>query len=152
MNFTFGDIQQFLNFTSDSFYWKPSGGNLEGTFLQGLLSIKLMEEKWLFGVLVIHLLLAFLAVKFRKNATVIFCHLIFLLLLCYSGEKLNEWAARNYKIFSNHQFFDSSGVFIIAIWCCPLVLTSFMCLAFLLLETGNLLVAVKRKEFSRKNR
>ena len=152
MNLTFADIQNFLNLSSSSFYWKPADGNLGGTFLQGLMSINLLEEKWLLCVITFHIMLAGLAVVFRKNTTYIFCHLIVLLLLCYLGEKLNEWAAENYKMFSSHQFFDSGGVFIIAIWCCPLVLISFMCLAFLLFETANLLIAVKRKELTRKNK
>merc|ERR1712062_136426 len=114
--------------------------------------LDILNEPWLICVIAFHMCSLIIATLYRKNSSCMFLHLVTLLCLCYASELLNEFLAKNYKSFANHQYFDSQGVFIICIWSCPLIIQAFLCVVFLLIDASNLMVTVKRHELRRKQK
>ena len=60
--------------------------------------------------------------------------------LCYFSEYLNELAAKNWKLFSNEQYFDSNGLFISIVLNAPLILNCCLIVILWLIETYYLLI------------
>jgi uncharacterized membrane protein YciS (DUF1049 family) len=74
--------------------------------------------------------------------------------MVYFSEYLNELAASNYQKFSNQNYFDSNGMFISIIFCCPILLNSLFILARWLMMSFDLITKVKtaqlKQEIKRK--
>ena len=156
MDFTNGIVDTLASFFNETmpnstFYWVPADF-ANATFLEAARDIEILKEPWLVCIIVMHFLSLAIVTCKRKSSSYVFVHLVALLCLCYASEPMNEVLAKNYKYFAHHQYFDSGGIFIICIWSVPIIVQAFVCLAYLLFEASNLLVAVKRKELKQKSK
>jgi hypothetical protein len=76
-------------------------------------------------------------------------------LLVYFSEFINEVAARNSQYFSKSQYFDSNGLFISVVFCCPILINCIFILARWLSMSFDLMTKVKTaqlKEEARKRK
>jgi hypothetical protein len=110
------------------------------------------SESWLQGLIGFHLALlvfVFLTRKMFRTQAV-----LFILLLCsvLSAEKVNEFAAKNFAAFSRLQYFDSYGMFISLVWSTPILINSVIILINWFVNSGELLVKVKRTELAMKEK
>ena len=64
-------------------------------------------------------------IKFLENNILdVLRNILFIVLTVYIAEDLNEYFALNHKMFTRHQYFDSSGLFISFFMSTPLLLAS----------------------------
>jgi len=95
-----------------------------------LLSID-WQEPWLWGLVGFHVLCAALTtliIRLNHQCLQITLFTTFLGFI-YISEYINEWAANNYRLFSDQQYFDSRGMFISLLFSTPLLLN---CLFFII--------------------
>ncbi|XP_076325939.1 transmembrane protein 18-like [Tachypleus tridentatus] len=88
---------------------------------------KLLEEvdwtePWIIMLLVFHGFVTILAVATRNYGNIQAALFCILLLMVYFSEVLNEWAARNWRLFARGQYFDSRGTFFSIMIAAPLLL------------------------------
>eukprot|EP00049_Salpingoeca_infusionum_P027497 m.32741 g.32741 ORF g.32741 m.32741 type:complete len:178 (+) comp9551_c0_seq2:344-877(+) len=67
-----------------------------------------------------------------------------------SSERLNQWAAESWRLFSNHQYFDAQGLFISIMFSFPAILNLLLLVILWLKETADLLVRAKTEQAKRK--
>ncbi|KAL7034848.1 hypothetical protein ACKWTF_008135 [Chironomus riparius] len=117
-----------------------------------LKSIDWQHEYWLYGILVFHIICATLAFLISLNFQIVL--FMALLLMVYFSEYLNELAATNAYKFSQQNYFDSNGMFISIIFCCPILLNCLFILARWLMMSFDLITKVKtaqlKQEIKRK--
>lgn len=109
-------------------------------------------EKWIWGVLGLHILLLFFALFFRKSSNTqvgIFC---FSLLSVYCAEIINGLGEKYWELFSKQKYFDKNGVFMSVMWSGPLLLISVVNLVNMMLSLTDLMVKWKRAELKHKHR
>uniref|UniRef100_A0A3B4FRV9 Transmembrane protein 18 n=1 Tax=Pundamilia nyererei TaxID=303518 RepID=A0A3B4FRV9_9CICH len=94
------------------------------------------SEPWLIGLLVFHAVCLFLTLLTCKYYRAQICHFLLVVGLVYSAEYLNELAARNWRSFSNFQYFDSKGMFISLVFSIPLLLNAVIIVVCLALVLG----------------
>jgi hypothetical protein len=70
----------------------------------------------------------------------------------YFAERLNGLAAEHWRVFARQNYFDHRGVFIVVLYCTPLLCAAFFILINALRTTAGLLVQVKRKELQVKHK
>ncbi|ELU05831.1 hypothetical protein CAPTEDRAFT_92248, partial [Capitella teleta] len=104
------------------------------------------EERWLWVLIASHLVclavtIASTAYKAHSFQMVLFFTLLGLI---YCSEYINEWAAANYKLFANQQYFDSKGLFISLMFSFPLLLNCLVIVVGWMCNTMSLMVNVKR--------
>ncbi|XP_013772146.1 transmembrane protein 18-like [Limulus polyphemus] len=130
----------------------PAGTVKVGIESKEIFSImKLLEEvdwtePWIILLLVFHGFITVLAVVTRNHGNiqaVLFC---LLLLMVYFSEVLNEWAARNWRLFARDQYFDSSGVFISIMFAAPSLLNCLFLVCQWLWISGTLLIKAKQAQ------
>lgn len=104
------------------------------------------EERWLWGLLLFHLLCALasaLAVRYdhtKVQATLF----IWYLMLVYWSEYINDWGSRNYRLFSEQQYFDSQGMFISIVFSIPLILNCLFTLVLWMWKSTTLMLKIKK--------
>nr|ACO11223.1 Transmembrane protein 18 [Caligus rogercresseyi] len=102
------------------------------------------SEPWLFGVLASYILLGLLILKTRfENGIQLFVFVI-LLMVVYVSEDINEYLARNHKLFTRYQYFDSSGTFISLFMSLPLLFFCTLILSNWLVHSSRLLSKMRR--------
>lgn len=69
--------------------------------------------------------------------------------MCYFSEYLNEMAAKNWKEFSQEQYFDSNGLFISVVFNAPLILNCCLIVILWLIETYHLLIETAKLKAKR---
>jgi len=75
--------------------------------------------------------------------------------MCLLSEKINEYAAQNWRLFAREQYFDSNGLFISIMFSTPIILNTSIIVAFWLHENYKLLkqvVKLKQKQSSKKTK
>jgi hypothetical protein len=58
------------------------------------------------------------------------------------SEKINEYAASNWRLFAREQYFDSNGLFISVLFSMPIIVNTAIIVAFWLHENYKLLKTV----------
>ncbi|KAF5895005.1 transmembrane protein 18, partial [Clarias magur] len=87
------------------------------TFLQSIQ----WSEPWLICLISFHIMcfaFTILTCRFYRLQIVQF---LLMVVMVYSAEYLNEIAAKNWRSFSNFQYFDSKGMFISLVYSVPLL-------------------------------
>ncbi|XP_069744354.1 transmembrane protein 18 [Narcine bancroftii] len=88
-----------------------------------LLSIQ-WSEPWLIGLITFHILCFALTLTTIRFHRLQIAHFLFMIMLVFSAEYINEMAAVNWRWFSKYQYFDSGGMFISLILSAPLLLNT----------------------------
>ncbi|XP_004541826.1 transmembrane protein 18 isoform X2 [Maylandia zebra] len=110
------------------------------------------SEPWLIGLLVFHAVCLFLTLLTCKYYRAQICHFLLVVGLVYSAEYLNELAARNWRSFSNFQYFDSKGMFISLVFSIPLLLNAVIIVMVWVYRTFSTMTELKTLQLKRKAR
>merc|ERR1712038_1771937 len=105
--------------------WDPQNNGV--TKVNGMISfVQTMDwsEPWLYCLIGFYVFLSWFIYITRFYSVVQSFTFIMLLLTVYIAEDLNEYFALNHKMFTRHQYFDSSGLFISFFMSTPLLLAS----------------------------
>jgi len=106
-------------------------------------------EPWLVALVITHALLMALALVARRR-TWLQCALFAVALgASAASERLNALGARHWRSFSRQQYFDSGGLFMVLVVCAPLMAVALIVLVSWVIESGQLLIKVKRTELLR---
>ncbi|GCC22683.1 transmembrane protein 18 [Chiloscyllium punctatum] len=117
-----------------------------------LLSVQ-WSEPWLIGLLAFHafcFLLTLTTVKFYRFQI---AHFLFMIVLVFCAEYINEMAALNWRLFSMYQYFDSNGMFISLVFSTPLLLNTMIIVivwVYRTLATMTELKSLKQKRSANK--
>ncbi|XP_013782864.1 transmembrane protein 18-like [Limulus polyphemus] len=104
-------------------------------------------EPWIIMLLVFHGFVTVLAVATRNHGNIQAALFCILLLMVYFSEVLNEWAARNWRLFARDQYFDSRGTFFSTMIAAPLLLNCLFLVGHWLWISGTLLIKAKQSQF-----
>jgi hypothetical protein len=110
------------------------------------------EEKWLQILIGFHIVFLFIIIMTRQktNLQAFFFFLICGLVIC--AQQINSLAGQYWSHFSTQNYFDESGLFISTVFSAPLLLNGTFILSLFLLHTAQLLIRVKRLQFSHERR
>ncbi|GAB1606265.1 transmembrane protein 18-like isoform X1 [Argonauta hians] len=108
------------------------------------------SERWFLGLGVFHVLCALLTIFTKSHGTSQSLHFAVMLLLVYSAKYINEWAATNYRLFAQQQYFDSNGLFISLVFSVPILLNCLVIVILWLWNVGHLIAEVKRTKYKLK--
>uniref|UniRef100_A0A0B6ZAK7 Transmembrane protein 18 n=1 Tax=Arion vulgaris TaxID=1028688 RepID=A0A0B6ZAK7_9EUPU len=101
-------------------------------------------DPWFSALLGFHVLTCFVTFITRNRQMWQALHFGILLFMVYSAESLNEVAAKNWKLFSRQQYFDSKGMFISLVWSSPLLMNSLIIVMLWILNSSQLMVMTGR--------
>ncbi|KAH3848946.1 transmembrane protein 18-like [Dreissena polymorpha] len=102
------------------------------------------SERWLYGLGAFHTLCAILTITTRHTGTVQAIYFSALMVLVLCAEYINQWAAENWKLFANQQYFDSNGLFISVVFSVPLLINCLFMVISWLWDVGLLISNVKQ--------
>ena len=112
----------------------------------------LQEKRLLTALLSLYSLLVILTVATWRRLNFQAAYFGLLCIAIYAAENLNEWCAKNWKVISSHQYFDSSGLFISVVYSVP-ILFNLLLLVIVWMRSASIdLIEVKRKEAIRKSK
>uniref|UniRef100_A0A0K2U7Y1 Uncharacterized protein n=2 Tax=Lepeophtheirus salmonis TaxID=72036 RepID=A0A0K2U7Y1_LEPSM len=108
------------------------------------------SEPWLFGVILFYIFLGGLIYMYRyENGVQLFVFVISLIVV-YVSEDINEYLAKNHRLFTKNQYFDSSGTFISISMSLPLLFFCGCILSNWLVLSSRLFTKVKILELKNK--
>ncbi|KAM9355492.1 transmembrane protein 18 [Pholidichthys leucotaenia] len=126
--------------------------NLRITSIWTFLMSVQWSEPWLIGLLVFHGVCLFLTVLTCRYYRAQICHFLLIVGLVYSAEYLNELAAKNWRSFSDFQYFDSKGMFISLVYSIPLLLNAVIIVMIWVYRTFSTMTELKTLQLKRKAR
>ncbi|XP_020488551.1 transmembrane protein 18 [Labrus bergylta] len=126
--------------------------NLRITSIWTFLMSVQWSEPWLIGMLVFHVVCLFLTVLTCRYYKAQICLFMLMAGLVYSAEYLNEFAAMNWRSFSNFQYFDSKGMFISLVYSIPLLLNTVIIVMVWVYRTFSTMTELKTLQLKRKAR
>lgn len=103
-------------------------------------------EPWLMGLITFHVAILSLTLLTRDRGNVQAGLFVTALLLVYFSEALNELAAQHWRSFSNHQYFDSQGMFISLVFSAPLLLNCIIMVGQWMWTSGTLMIRLKQAQ------
>ncbi|XP_008311196.1 transmembrane protein 18 [Cynoglossus semilaevis] len=118
------------------------------TFLQSVQ----WSETWLIGLLVFHVVCLCMTVVTCRYYRAQICHFLVMVGLVFSAEYLNELAAKNWRAFSNFQYFDSKGMFISLVYSIPLLPNAVVIVMVWVYRTISTMTELKTLQLKRKAR
>ncbi|KAL5013737.1 hypothetical protein ScPMuIL_008007 [Solemya velum] len=101
------------------------------------------SEHWFKGLGLFHVFCALSTVLTRNYGQVQVIYFSILLLMVYTAEYLNEWAANNWKIFARQQYFDSGGLFISVVFSLPILFNCLVIVVLWLFNVGKLISDIR---------
>jgi len=110
------------------------------------------SEPWLYCLIGFYILLSLFLYVTRQYSVIQSFTFIFLLLTVYIAEDLNEYLANHHKVFTRHQYFDSSGLFISLFMSLPLLLASAFIVGNWFHQSTVLMTQMKQLQINRKQR
>lgn len=113
------------------------------------------QEKWIRGILALHVVTWTTFLVFRKWPRVQVVLFFVVAAIVGSAERWNTWGANNWRRFATQNYFDEHGVFATSVVCAPLLTLGFVMLFNFLGQAASLLVTVKRnelKQYAKKKR
>ncbi|XP_034018544.1 transmembrane protein 18 [Thalassophryne amazonica] len=130
--------------------------NLRITSIWAFLMSVQWSEPWLIGLIVFHLVCLFLTAVTCSYYRAQICLFVLMVGLVYAAEYLNELAARNWRSFSNFQYFDSNGMFISLVYSIPLLFNTVIIVIVWVWRTFSTMSQLKtlqlKRKISRENR
>jgi hypothetical protein len=102
------------------------------------------SDPWFLALLAFHVLTLLVTFITRHRQLLQALHFGILLFLVYSAESLNELAAKNWKLFSRQQYFDSNGMFISLLWSTPLLTNCLIIVMLWILTSSQMMVKTGR--------
>jgi len=134
----------------------PVDGSLDGApeMYGAMTFLKSMDwsEPWLYCLIGFYVLLSLFIYGSRHSTFIQSFTFIFLLLTVYIAEDLNEYLSKNYKAFTRHQYFDSSGLFISLFMSLPLLLASAFIVGNWFHQSTVLMTQMKQLQVNRSRR
>jgi len=103
-------------------------------------------EPWMIGIISFHLLCFVFILSTKNHWNTQYIVFFLLLVLVFFTERINEYAAENWRMFSTENYFDSNGLFISTVVSTPVL---FNCLTFIVtwLHTASKnMIYIKRKQ------
>ena len=76
--------------------------------------------------------------------------MLFIFALVRGAERINAWGARHWSSFATQNYFDAKGIFILIMFCGPLLMDCLIMLLIYLREASQLLVQVKAAQIQKK--
>jgi len=110
------------------------------------------SEPWLYALALFYIFLYTSVYITRRNSTIQSFTFLLTLLVVYMAEDLNEYLAKNHKLFTRHQYFDSNGLFISIVMSTPLLLASALIAANWFRLSTELMTQVKTLQIKKKMR
>ncbi|XP_019911528.1 transmembrane protein 18 isoform X1 [Esox lucius] len=110
------------------------------------------SESWLIGLLVFHAVCLLTTLLTSRFYRVQICQFLVMVCMVYSAEYLNEVAAKNWRVFSRFQYFDSNGMFISLVYSVPLLLNTIIIVALWVYRTFSTMTELKVLQLKRKAR
>lgn len=126
--------------------------NLRITSIWTFLMSVQWSEPWLIGLICFHVLCSCVTVVTCRYYKAQICHFLLLVSLVYSAEYLNEFAAMNWKSFSEFQYFDSKGMFISLVFSIPLLMNTVIIVMVWVYRTFSTMTELKTLQLKRKMR
>ncbi|NP_001279271.1 transmembrane protein 18 [Callorhinchus milii] len=114
-----------------------------------LLSVE-WSEPWLIGLIAFHALCFLLALVTIRFYRLQIAHFLFMVGLICGAEYINEVAARNWRLYSKYQYFDSGGMFISLVFSAPLLLNTMMIVIVWVSRTLEAMTELKSLQLKRK--
>lgn len=110
------------------------------------------SEPWFLGLAIFHILCAILTVLTRKTGVVQSIYFAALMLLVMCAQYINEWAAKNWSLFAEQQYFDSNGLFISVVFSVPILMNCLVIVVSWLWDVGFLISNVKQLKIQQQRR
>ncbi|ALC41449.1 CG30051 [Drosophila busckii] len=116
-----------------------------------LLSID-WKDPWLIGLILLHVATTSTALLTRNNTNFQVFLFLFLLLVVYFSESINEYAANNWRTFSKQQYFDSNGLFISTVFSIPILLNCMLLIGTWLYNSTQMMATLKTAQLKERAR
>lgn len=100
-------------------------------------------EPWFLVLGTFHITCAILTVVTRKTGVLQSIYFACLLVLVLCAEYINEWAANNWRLFAQQQYFDSNGLFISIVFSVPLLVNCLFIVISWLWDLGFLISDIR---------
>lgn len=110
------------------------------------------SEPWLYILICFYILLYTFVYITRRNSTIQSFTFLITLLVVYMAEDLNEFLSKNHRHFTQHQYFDSNGMFISIVMSTPLLLASGFIAANWFKLSTELMTQVKTRQIQQRMR
>mmetsp|Transcript_8018 Transcript_8018/g.14930 ORF Transcript_8018/g.14930 Transcript_8018/m.14930 type:complete len:136 (+) Transcript_8018:135-542(+) len=109
-------------------------------------------EQWILALIAAEVLLLVLVLATRRHTTPQALLFILLGLVIYLARHINSFCERNWRMFSNQNYFDPQGLFISVMLSGPLLIINAIIVVNHLIVLCGLMVKVKRAELKAKAR
>ncbi|XP_046858422.1 transmembrane protein 18-like [Xenia sp. Carnegie-2017] len=101
-------------------------------------------EKWLIFLMILHILVFMIIILNRNRTNILAFVFVFLLMCVYFSEKLNQFAAKNWRLFASEQYFDSPGLFMSVIFSTPILFNSLVIIVIWLWESSKTMSVITK--------